>query len=887
MVDIAGVPGSVDTNSLAVRQTGLYLQDLWITNIASLPLEAVTVEVTGLRPGVQVYNAMGTTNGSSLLRFDYPTAPGQVLRLRIEYYVPDGIPPAASFHVVLAKPAAPFAPPGPGTPVSIGFFVYPCGRRRRFLEFKTVTGADYYVQYSSDLTTWFTAQPAMAGNGQFDPVAGHWSAENQELEDRGSIGRRLYRVLRVPDRDPDPDYYIYEEETISPPIVQRRRVCQAACGAPRCFRAGPVGMGETALGSNQPVLTGDDVNVRSRPSLEGEVYTQVNSGTILSSLDNPGASKPGPGHAASSTRLQLPAAVPVWVHASYVQADTVRGNHLNSAAAPGRTFAVLGQFNSGDKIKVQARKGNWIQVEAPAQAEAFVAADYVKPVAPPSLASSTPAKRLAPTTLISSQVEPPKSTKPAALVSTPTVAAAAPLPSLGVSDRNSQARAEVLPNRARNNSTVASLAPPLLSEPAKADGSVRTAPATARSLPEPATPVNSPAPVLSASVKQALPTPIPETAASAQTEAAVAAVQPQSASNPAGIASTRIPQPSIILAKAEETHTPEKAVDPGSPDDGRFKLELPPPTPKNEFSVGYFLTWNTSAHFQNSGGLLFPAPAGGLYNDGYVLPSSRGNIDGYTWNWGYRDASQYDAANDRLILSRSSVVAGGGFGDHNTSDSDMNQGVEFGYHHILWEHPDQDSRLGFEASFGYGSMTFSDNRNQTADLRIDQDAYALQGVHPPGAPYYGTFQGPGPLLFNGPQALPSVMIANGAMISSMRTLNSDMYNLRLGLRLGVDLTPHLFGMASAGLAIMMVDGDFSYRDTWGNLQVAGHQDKFSVLPGGYVGLGLGYHLSEHWGLSYQVHFQYNETYEQHFDGRSVSLGLQPIIFQTFGLSYSF
>jgi hypothetical protein len=303
--------------------------------------------------------------------------------------------------------------------------------------------------------------------------------------------------------------------------------------------------------------------------------------------------------------------------------------------------------------------------------------------------------------------------------------------------------------------------------------------------------------------------------------------------------------------------------------------------------VGYFLTWNTSAHFQNSGGLLFPAPAAGLYNDGYVLPSSRGNIDGYTWNWGYRDASQYDTANDRLIMSRSSVVAGGGFGDHNTSDSDMNQGVEFGYHHILWEHPDQDSRLGFEASFGYGSMTFSDNRNQTADLRIDQAVYALQGVHPPGPPYSGTFQGPGPLLFNGPEALPSMTIANGAMISSTRTLNSDMYNLRLGLRLGVDLTPHLFGMASAGLAIMMVDGDFSYRDTWGNLQVAGHQDKFSVLPGGYVGLGLGYHLSEHLGLSYQVHFQYNENYEQHFDGRSVSLGLQPIIFQTFGVSYSF
>jgi uncharacterized protein YgiM (DUF1202 family) len=656
------------------------------------------------------------------------------------------------------------------------------------------------------------------------------------------------------------------------------------------------GMGQIALGGNQPVVvTGENVNVRSHPSLDGEVLTQVSTGTILSSLDNLGTAKPAPGHAASWTRVQLPAAVPVWVHSSYVQADTVRADRLNLRSGPGENYGILGQLNSGDKIKVRARKGNWIQVEAPAQAEAFVATDYLKPVAPPSLASATPAKRLAQPAMVSSQVEPSKSTKPAVAVSTPTVAAATPLSSLGNSDRSSQVRTEDIPNRARNAPPVTSPAPTLLSEPVKTDSTVQPAPATARSLPEPATPVNPPAPVSSEPVEKASPSPIAEVTTSARTGVAVAEGKLESAGNAPGIAPAQVPQPSIMLAKAEETRAPEKSTEAAAPEpprsepdslaDGRFKLELPPATPKNEFSVGYFLTWNTSANFKNTGGLLFPGPTAGLYNDGYVLPSSRGNIDGYTWNWGYRDASQYDVANDRLVLSRSSVISGGT--DHNTSDSDMNQGVEFGYHRILWEHPDQDARLGFEATFGYGSMTFSDNRSQTADVRIDQDAYALQGVHPPGAPYSGTFQGPGPLLFSGPQALPSVTIANGAMISSMRTLNSDIYNLRLGLRLGVDLTPRLFGMASAGLAIMMVDGDFSYHDTWGNLQATGHQDRFSVLPGGYVGLGLGYHLSEHWGLSYQVHFQYNEAYEQNFNGRSVSLGLQPIIFQSFGLSYSF
>ena len=133
-----------------------------------------------------------------MLRFDYPTAPGQVLRLRIEYYVPDGIPPAASFHVDLAKPAAPFAPPGTGTPVSIGFFGYPWAGDAALLEFKTVSGAAYYVQYSPDLTTWFTAQPAVAGNDNWIEWLDIGPPKTKSLPAEDPAGRRFYRVLRVP-----------------------------------------------------------------------------------------------------------------------------------------------------------------------------------------------------------------------------------------------------------------------------------------------------------------------------------------------------------------------------------------------------------------------------------------------------------------------------------------------------------------------------------------------------------------------------------------------------------------------------------------------------------------------------------------------------------------
>jgi hypothetical protein len=198
VVDISGTPSVVDTNSLEVRQTGLYHQDLWITNIASLPIPAVTVDITGLRPDVKVYNAVWTTNGTSLVRYDYPTPPGEVLRLRIEYYVPDGVPPTASFRVNLAKPAAPIILPGLGTPVAIEFFGYPWGAGASLLEFRTVTDSTYYIQYSSNLTNWTTIQPAIAGNSNWIQWLDNGPPKTKSLPMLDASGQRYYRVLRFP-----------------------------------------------------------------------------------------------------------------------------------------------------------------------------------------------------------------------------------------------------------------------------------------------------------------------------------------------------------------------------------------------------------------------------------------------------------------------------------------------------------------------------------------------------------------------------------------------------------------------------------------------------------------------------------------------------------------
>jgi hypothetical protein len=670
-------------------------------------------------------------------------------------------------------------------------------------------------------------------------------------------------------------------------------------GAPLLCALALSGHGQAALAANQPVVvTGDNVNVRSRPSLEGEVLAKLDAGTVLSSFEKVPAAKRAPGQPAAWARVQLPATVPVWVHSAYLEADQVRADRLNLRSGPGENFSVLGQLKAGEKIKVRGQKGKWVQVEPPPQVEAFVAMDYVAPVPAPAIASAPAVKLQAAPSLASTRVEPAKSSNRPVAAPTTSVAAAAP-PRAAQSPVNTAASLPAANRSPAKNVPVeiAAVSTQVRARPAQVADNPVTVPAPTPSPAQSVAPAATP--VLASGGTLAKTTPLPP----------MSAVPSTPAENAPLLAPATTPlQPPVLQAKADDNsgrdlalraaeerqrnaHMDSVPSDSETTAASQFQLEPLPETPKNELSVGYFMTWNTSVRFKNSGGGLFPGPVAGQYDDGFVRDSSRGNIDGYTWNWGYENASQYDAPNDRLIMSQSSVVPGSTFGtSHGTDKSDMHDGIQFGYHRLLWDRPDQGARLGLEFSFAYASMDLGDRRSQSADVRLDRNAYTLGGIHPPGAPYSGSFSGPGPLILDNPVALPAQMVANGAMISSRRTLDLDMYNLRLGPKLSVDITSRLFGTASAGLALMMVDGEFRYRDTVQggvNLEVSGHEKKFSVLPGGYVGAGLGFRLSESWAATYQVHFQYNEPYEQRMNGRSVKWNMQPSIFQTFGLSYSF
>jgi uncharacterized protein YgiM (DUF1202 family) len=141
-------------------------------------------------------------------------------------------------------------------------------------------------------------------------------------------------------------------------------------------------------------VKGDRVNVRGKASLIGEVVTQLKKGESITVLSEIPVKSPKPGEPAAWAKIAMPANVPVWIHASYVDATTktVKASRLNVRAGPGENFSVIGRLPSGVAYKELRQIDDWIEIEAPSGTFGYVAADLVAKGA--ALTATTPAPDL-------------------------------------------------------------------------------------------------------------------------------------------------------------------------------------------------------------------------------------------------------------------------------------------------------------------------------------------------------------------------------------------------------------------------------------------------------------------------------------------------------------
>jgi hypothetical protein len=112
----------------------------------------------------------------------------------IEYYVPSRVPPNPVLRAELVTPGGgSVAVAGIGQHIDRGLRL---ADGSFLVEFLTVSNRLYYIQYSSDLTTWKTAQPAVVGNG----TRIQWLDNGEPKTDSApsTQAARFYRVVLLP-----------------------------------------------------------------------------------------------------------------------------------------------------------------------------------------------------------------------------------------------------------------------------------------------------------------------------------------------------------------------------------------------------------------------------------------------------------------------------------------------------------------------------------------------------------------------------------------------------------------------------------------------------------------------------------------------------------------
>ena len=157
------------------------------------------------------------------------------------------------------------------------------------------------------------------------------------------------------------------------------------------------------LSPGPATITGGNVNVRGQARLNSEIVKRLNKGdavTVIEQiiLDNPKADEPS-----QWAKINFPAEAHVWVHSSYIDSTNkvVLPKKLNVRTGAGENYSIVGLIERGAPVKEVSKKGDWLEIEAPAGAYAFVAAQYLKqeatPAIPPIISFATPPTEPKPT----------------------------------------------------------------------------------------------------------------------------------------------------------------------------------------------------------------------------------------------------------------------------------------------------------------------------------------------------------------------------------------------------------------------------------------------------------------------------------------------------------
>jgi uncharacterized protein YgiM (DUF1202 family) len=134
-----------------------------------------------------------------------------------------------------------------------------------------------------------------------------------------------------------------------------------------------------------------NLNVRGQAGLKGEFITHVTKGDMVTVLDQINLDKHRADEPAQWAKIALPTNALVWVSAQFIDETnkTVLPKKLNLRAGPGEDYSVLGVIERGTPVSEIITKGDWMQIDPPTNAYAFVAAMYLSQAVSGNLATNT------------------------------------------------------------------------------------------------------------------------------------------------------------------------------------------------------------------------------------------------------------------------------------------------------------------------------------------------------------------------------------------------------------------------------------------------------------------------------------------------------------------
>ena len=123
-----------------------------------------------------------------------------------------------------------------------------------------------------------------------------------------------------------------------------------------------------------------NLNVRGQAGLEGEVVAHLKQGDTVTVLGQINLDKHAAGEPSQWAKIALPMSTKTWVNSRFIDATNkiVLVKKLNLRAGPGENYSVLGTIERGTTVSGITNKGAWLQIEAPTNAYAFVAAAFLK-----------------------------------------------------------------------------------------------------------------------------------------------------------------------------------------------------------------------------------------------------------------------------------------------------------------------------------------------------------------------------------------------------------------------------------------------------------------------------------------------------------------------------